>query len=358
MSDVIVAPETRDLEIMAEKLRGWVAARMPEARDLRVVNLTYPRGAGQSHETVLFDIEWPEGGALRRQGCVVRVKPASFTVFPDNLFDEQYQVMKVLGEGGYVKVARTLWFEEDPALLGQPFFVMEKKLGRVPVSIPHYSKTGFLSEATPEQRRRLWEGAVRQLAAIQRVPLAEVPFLAGPAHAPRGLAQEWDKYERFVAWLQREDAESGKRFGPILEKGLARLQAEWPKNQPEGLVWGDARIGNMMFDDDFDVVAVMDWEQPSLGGALHDLAWFSELSESMHGRKANPAVGQYLEGMGTREETVALWEEVSGKSAADLEWYEDFARLKMSCTGVRLGQLRGGQFPMDEASLARRLKVA
>ena len=46
------------------------------------------------HETVLFDIEYAEGGAAKTQGCVVRIKPASFTVFPDNLFDEQYQVMK------------------------------------------------------------------------------------------------------------------------------------------------------------------------------------------------------------------------------------------------------------------------
>lgn len=354
MSDVIVAPQTRDLEILAEKLRGWVGERMPHTQDLRIAGLTYPRGAGQSHETVLFDIEWVQDGERRSQGCVVRIKPASFTVFPDNLFDEQYQVMKALSEGDLVRVARPLWFEEDPELLGQPFFVMEKKLGRVPVTIPHYSKTGFVYEASPEQRRRLWDGAVRQLAAIQRVPLAGLEFLEGPAHAPRGLAQEWDKYERFVAWLRSEDAESGGRFCPLLEAGLARLKSLWPKHQPDGLVWGDARIGNMMFDEDFDVVAVMDWEQPSLGGALHDLAWFTVVSESMHGHSSR--IGQHLDGFGTREETIALWEEVSGKSAADLEWYENFTHLKMSCTAVRLGQLRG-TFMIDETGLAKRLKI-
>jgi aminoglycoside phosphotransferase (APT) family kinase protein len=357
VSDVIVAPETRDLEVLAARLAEWIGGKMPDWRDIRVTNLTYPRGAGQSHETILFDVDYSDGGATKRQGCVVRIKPASFTVFPDNLFDEQYQVMKVVGDSGYVKVAKVLWFEDDPGLLGQPFFVMEKKLGRVPVSIPHYSKTGFLHDATPAQRRHLWEASVRQLAAIQRVPLDRLQFLEGPAHARSGLPQEWDKYERFVAWLQ-EDEFSRRQFGPILEAALERLKAKWPKNQPEGLVWGDARIGNMMFDDEFDVVAVMDWEQPSLGGALHDLAWFTVLSETMHGRNANTAVGQYLEGMGSREETIALWEEVSGKSAEDLDWYEEFAELKMSCTGVRLGQLRDGKFPMDTSSLAKRLKVA
>jgi len=348
LSDVIVAPETRDLEVLAGKLAGWMAGKLPGASNMRIGNLDYPKGAGQSHETILFDAQWDEGGAPRSQGCVVRIKPASFTVFPDNLFEEQYQVMKVLHDSGYVRVAKPLWLEPDASLLGQPFFVMEKKQGRVPVSIPPYARSGWLSEATPAQRRHLWEGAVRQLAAIQCVPLSEVPFLAGPDHARDGLAQEWDKYTRFVEWVKDDPR------AEILEAGRQRLLADWPKNQPEGMVWGDARIGNMMFDENFDVVAVMDWEQPSLGGALHDLAWFCTLAETMHGKSSQ--LGAYLEGMGSREETIALWEEVCGKSAADLEWYEDFTQLKMSCTGIRLDMLRGTE--MLKADYIRaRLKV-
>lgn len=348
MSDVIVAPETRDLGDLGRDLAAWMRRQLPAAQDLAIANLTYPRGAGQSHETILFDAHWNEGGEARSRGCVVRIKPSRFTVFPDNLFDEQYQVMKVLHDGGYVRVAQPLWFEEDPSILGAPFFVMEKKEGRVPVSIPPYARSGWLAEATPRQRRHLWEGAVRQLAAIQLVPLEEVRFLEGPAHAREGLEQEWDKYQRFVAWLEEVEPQ------PVLRAALERLRSLWPKNQPEGMVWGDARIGNMMFDENFDVVAVMDWEQPSLGGALQDLAWFSTIAETMHGRSSD--YGAYLEGMGSRDETVALWEEITGKSAVDLEWYEDFTQLKMSCTGVRLGHLRGTVM-MDQATMARRLKV-
>jgi aminoglycoside phosphotransferase (APT) family kinase protein len=345
MSDVIVAPATRDLEILDDKLTRWLAERLPGGSGLRLAQFSYPRGAGQSHETILFDAQWREGGADRRQGYVVRIKPSAFTVFPDNLFDEQYRVMKALHDGDYVRVARPMWFEEDAAVLGAPFFVMEKVTGRVPVSIPPYAKSGWLAEATPAQRRRLWEGAVRQLAAIQLVPLDEVQFLAGPEHARDGLAQEWDKYTRFVDWV-RDDPRS-----PILEEARQRLLSLWPKNQPEGLVWGDARIGNMMFDENFDVVAVMDWEQPSLGGALQDLAWFCTLAETMHGRGSQ--IGAWLEGMGSREETIALWKEITGKSAADLEWYEDFTQLKMSCTGVRLDMLRGTEMVKPEYMRAR-----
>lgn len=353
MSDVIVAPETRDLGDLARGLTGWLAERLPEAADLRLSNLAYPRGAGQSHETILFDAAWREHGEDRTLAAVVRIKPGRFTVFPDNLFDEQYQVMQAMHASGLVRVAEPLWLENDPAVLGKPFFVMRKVAGRVPVSIPPYAREGWVKEATTAQRRTLWESGVRQLAAIQRVPLASLRFLEGPAHARDGLAQEWDKYLRFVRWLEEEGASA--EFLRVLEAALARLDARRPANQPEGVVWGDARLGNMMFGDDFKVKAVMDWEQPSLGGALHDLAWFAEICETMHG--PNSRVGAWLDGMGSRAETVALWEEVSGKSAADLEWYEDFARLKMSCTSVRLGLLRGTVMTPPEA-MAKRLKVA
>ncbi|WP_395331444.1 phosphotransferase family protein [Novosphingobium sp. BL-8H] len=347
MSDVIVAPETRDLGELAGALAQWLAARMPHAREVWITDLAYPRGAGQSHETVLFEAHWREQGEERQQGCVVRIKPGGFTVFPDDLFVQQYRVMKALAEGGEVRVARPLWFEENPALLGNPFFVMERKTGRVPVSIPPYAREGWLKDATPAQRRVLWRNAVEQLAAVQRVPLDGFDFLAGP-NGERGLAQEWDKYTRFARWLQQVEPL------PILDAALERLRGLWPGNQPEGLVWGDARIGNMMFDGNFDVVAVMDWEQPSLGGALHDLAWFCVIADTMHGPAST--YGAPLEGMGSREETVALWEHLAGKSAADLEWYEDFAKFKMTCTGIRLGHLRGAPM-MDEATMAKRLKV-
>ena len=348
MSDIIVAPETRDLDVLSGELAGWLARQMPGASDIRVDNLDYPRGAGMSHETILFDMHWTEGGQQHSQGLVVRIKPESFTVFPDDLFDEQYQLMKVLHEGNYVRVAKVLWIEQDASILGKPFFVMEKMIGRVPVSMPPYASSGWVSEATPEQHRKIWEEGVRQLAAIQLVPLDKLGFLQGPAHARDGLAQEWDKYSRFVEWVKDDPA------APVLRDALARLKSLWPENQPAGLVWGDARIGNMMYDEEFEVIAVMDWEQPSLGGALQDLAWFLVLSETMHGKGA--ARGKYLPGMGTRAETIALWEEISGKSAADIAWYEEFTHLKMTCTGVRMGQMRGESM-QDVASLKLRLKV-
>lgn len=332
MTGVIVAPEVRDLTVFASRIKGWLQARIEDAGDLRLEDVTYPRGAGQSHETILFDAVWTAAGSERRRGLVVRIKPRGHTVFQDDMFEAQYRLMKVVHAGGQVRIAEPLWFESDPALLGAPFFVMERLAGRVAVTIPPYAQEGWVAEATPAQRARLWENGVRQLAAVQRVPLSSVGFLALPTGGPGGFDQEWDRWTRHLAWI------SWERPWPLLEAARDALRARWPAHRPPGLVWGDARLGNMMVDDNFEIVAVMDWEQPSLGGALHDLAWWLTIANFMHGEAAGRP---HLAGMGTREETMALWSEVTGVSTADMEWYEAFACLKLACLSVRMRQLKG-----------------
>jgi len=119
--DNIVAPWIRDLEILGRQLAAWLAPRMPQATDLMIGNLAYPSGAGMSHETILFDLSWTEGGRRLGQGLVVRVKPTANMVFPDDLFEQQFRVMRVLHERRLVPIAEPLWFEENASIIGAPF---------------------------------------------------------------------------------------------------------------------------------------------------------------------------------------------------------------------------------------------
>ena len=120
MTGVIVAPAVRDLSDLAAQLAGWLAQRMPDAQGVQVVDLDYPRGAGQSHETILFDALWREGGQARRRGMVVRIKPTKHIVFQDDCFEDQYRLMRAVHVSGKAVVAEPLWFESDPSLLGAP----------------------------------------------------------------------------------------------------------------------------------------------------------------------------------------------------------------------------------------------
>jgi len=347
MAETLVAPRTRDLAVLAQQLAGWLGKQMPQAHDIAIGNLSYPSGAGMSHETILFDASWSEGGRPLTQGMVARVKPVANMVFPDDLFDSQYRIMRLMHERQHVPVAEPLWLEHDAAVIGAPFFVMKKVLGRVPVSRPPYAETGWIVDATSAQRARLWESSVRTLAAIHRLPTEEFAFLEGPKGARSGLEQEWDKYTRFVEWI------SVDRRWPILDAAIRKLRERWPKNRPPGLVWGGAEMVNMMFNENFDVIAVMDWEQPSLGGPLNDLAWWLCMADMKHGPgSCRPP----LKGMGDRADTIALWSELTGISADDIEWYEDFMALKLRCLSVSTAKVWGVE-PPDQSSLARRLKL-
>lgn len=331
----IVAPNVRDLDVLSETLVAWLGSRMPNARDIRLANLHYPLGAGMSHETILFDAFWREAHRTKNRGMVVRIKPTQHLVYQDDMFDQQYRLMQVMHESGHVRVARALWFEREPTLLGAPFFVMEKVAGRVAVSYPPYSQAGWLVDTAPADRRRMWQDAATQLAAIQKVPVAACGFLNLPGEFADDFDQETDRWRRYLDWIDPV----GKLV--LLRDGFDQLLARKPRNRPAGIVWGDARLGNMMIADDFSVAAVMDWEQPSLGGALHDLGWWLYSDHVQTEGRGIPT----LDGMGSREETIALWSEVSGKSAADIDWYETFVVFKMECLGVRMQTLRGAALP-------------
>ncbi len=349
MSDVIVAPSTRDLDDLSKDLADWMQGRMPDARDIVIDNLEYPRGAGQSHETILFDAHWSEGGERIDQGFVVRFKPVSFIMFPYDLWDQQIEVMQLFHEDGRIPVAKVWWKEDDESILGGKFYVMEKKKGRVTVSIPPYSMSGWFAESTPEQRHKAWKQGVEAMARLHTMPVERLQFLKGPPGAEQGLAQEWEKWTRYVNWVNA-DGEI-----PVLKEAEAKLESTMPSTSTPGLVWGDCRIGNMMFDENCDLIAVMDWEQPSIGGSLNDLAWWIVLGEQMHG--ASGFLGKHLEGMGTRQDTIDLWQSITGQSVDDLEWYEDFMALKTTLMSIRMGRMRGQDPLMDPEAIRARLGI-
>lgn len=325
----IVAPNVRDLDVLRGELAEWLASRILGSSEIVISALRYPSGAGLSHETILFSAHRSSACASDAMDLVVRIKPSGHHVYQDDMFEQQFRIMQVMADSGEVRVAKPLWFEPDGTLLGAPFFVMEQMAGRVAVSFPPYAGEGWLFTASPDERKILWDDSVRQLASIQRVPVTAAPFIDGLER--KGFDHELHRWERYKEWML-----SGRDL-PLVRAAWEVLIGNLPNNRAEGIVWGDARLGNMMIGDDFRVRGVMDWEQISLGGALHDLAWWLH-SERMQTQLRNlPS----LEGMGNRDATVSLWQEVCGKSVDDLEWYELFAAFKMLCLSYHMLDLKG-----------------
>jgi aminoglycoside phosphotransferase (APT) family kinase protein len=337
-------PTQRDLEQARKTLTGWVAGQLPGAIELELSEVTGPAFTGFSNETLMFDATWiAADGRPRQQGMVVRVKPTGHTVFLESEFEVQYRIMEILGRETDVAVPALIGFEEDATLLGAPFFVMDKVEGRIPTDDPPYHTGGWLTEVAPAERQSIWWSGLEAMARVHRLDWRQLglEFLDKPARGRPGLEQQLRYYEEYFDWAKQGQA------NPVAEAALAWITANAPgRDEPVGLCWGDARIGNMIFQDGA-CVAVLDWEMVTLGNPVQDLAWWLFLdrhhSEGMSVER--------LAGFPSHADTVARWQELTGYDASPemLVFYEIFAAFRFAVVMQRLGRMiiDSGLLPED-----------
>jgi len=335
------AAEQRGLNLdeLGTALAATLARRL-DVVDVHVDGLRIPEGAGTSSGTVLFSATWKDADGEQRRDLVARTQPDKVQLFREPDFRKQYVVMDALHRSGRVKVAEALFFEDDPSVIGVPFFVMSQLHGTVPVSFPGYNVEGFLFEATPAERRGAWESAMDELCRIALVPVDEFAFLDQPQYGERAVDQQLEYWYRSVDWSTDNDTPDG------VWAMYEWLAANVPADARNGFTWGDARIGNMMFGDDLRLAGVMDWEQANLSGTRMDLGWWLYFDD-FHSTSRDLV---RLDGLGTRDETIAFWEDRVGETAGDLTWYEVFTGFQVGLLACRTMVILGtpGAMGWDE----------
>lgn len=311
-------------------LAAWLASRL-EADTARITAVSRARG-GQSNDTILFEAEWSDRGGSRRERFVLRRQQTAHHIFRAPDVVREFRVLEGLA-GSWVPVPRVRWAEPDPAVIGAPFFVMHAVLGNVPLAKPSIHSHGWLPTLTTDERARLWSSALDALVAIHAVdwPENHAFLLDGdPANA------SFDAYlDRTAEWYRWATA---GREHPITDAALEQLRADLGTVEagPAVLVWGDARVGNMIFGGDHQVAAVIDWEVASIGRPEIDVAhWL------FFDRFATEAIGiEPLPGWPDRDATVARYEERSGRTLVGLERFEMLEELVIATTLIRQADAR------------------
>jgi aminoglycoside phosphotransferase (APT) family kinase protein len=312
-------PAQRDQEQSRKALTAWFAATLGSPVELS--DFRGPGATGFSNETLIVDVTGAEGTS----SYVVRVAPSGHSLFPDAVFDRQYRVLRALAEKTAVPVPNVRWYEQDPSVLGAPFFVMDEVVGRVPPDNPPYHMAGWLHDVSPEHRARVWWGAIDTIAELHRVDWRglDLDFLTG------GLPEQLDYYSRWLDDIERTEPV------PVARRALDWLTAHLPGDEQTVLCWGDARVGNVMYDDDGNRLAVLDWEMAGLGAPAQDVAWALFLDRHHSEGCETPR----LEGFPTTAETIARYEERSGIRLRDLEFYEVFAAFRFCVIMARVAEI-------------------
>lgn len=311
---------------LAPRLLDWLREQYPGRTDLQLGPLSAP-SAGYSNVTLLGTLSWREGATTHEQAFVLRLQPNGDSIYPGHDVLRQCRVMSALAATD-LPVPRLIGVEPDAALLGSPFYVMERLEGRVPNENPLYHLEGWFHDLTPALQRQCWFAGIEATGRMARLDWRrlDLGFLLEGA----GLSRQLDYYCAAILWAEH----LAQRDYPLLHAAERWLREHQPHDDRLVFSWGDAKLGNCLFQDAA-LVGVLDFEQATLASPVDDLAWWLMLDESLSAGYGVPR----LPSLPSREQTIAAWERASGFDATHLEYHEVYAAWRMAFVMARIAHI-------------------
>jgi aminoglycoside phosphotransferase (APT) family kinase protein len=298
---------------------SYVSHRVPGALGVSVTDVERIHG-GASRQTYRLRLSYDEGGARVDRPLILRKDP------PASLIETEREAEFAAYAAFYatpVPVPEALWLENDPKWLGSPFFVMEElqgfEAGPQQITQPPYA----------EHATRLGEQKWTILGQIAQAD----PFALGLDQALEAVepAESWKRELDY--WAAKLDRDAGKPQ-PVMQAVIRRLRRA-PPRPPErlGVVHGDYRTGNFLYDEEGSIHAILDWEMAHLGDPLEDLAW--SLNKVFHWARDGRAGG-----LMARDEAISIWERSAGREAdpESLLWWELFNCVKGQAIWLAAGK--------------------
>lgn len=331
---------SRDVTTLPAVMSKWLSTVLPEGAAPEVTVESGIDSTGMSSETIILSARWQQDGEPVQQKLVTRVAPSAsdVQVFPSYRLDHQFDVIRKVGELTDVPVPPVRWLEPSGDVLGTPFFVMDYVDGVVPPDVmPYTFGNNWFADAPAEKQRELQDATVGVLAKLHSIPNAEQTFgflSEGPGDTALRRHFNWVQ-----SWYEFAVPEIGR--SPLLERTFTWLEANWPTEvgaREPVLLWGDARVGNVLYRD-FRPVAVLDWEMVTLGPRELDVAWMiyaHMVFQELTGLAGLPGLPDVM-----REEDVrASYRRLAGVDVGDLRWFYVYSGVMWACVFMRTGARR------------------
>jgi aminoglycoside phosphotransferase (APT) family kinase protein len=296
------AAEVRD------RLTSWFRRQLPDAEEVRIEGIDRV-DFGHSAEMMVVTLATRTDGGDRSQDVVVRLRPREPGLLEPYDMERQFQILRAL-EPTEVRAPRALWLEPSDDVLGRSFYVMERVGGEV-----YEREVPEELDADPERIRRMCENLVDQVAAIHAVDL-DATGLHALGDGRTYLDRELDRWASDMRRVQRGPL-------PALERLLDELRAGRPEPCSRvTLVHGDAKPGNFAFVGS-DVTAVFDWEMADVGDPRADVGYMEVMWAMPVGITTRPSALSV-------EEVVARYQERTGITVENREWYRAFQAFKLA----------------------------
>lgn len=204
---------------------------------------------------------------------------------------------------------------EDPAVIGAPFFLMERRRGyilrdQIPATLDN----------SPAQISELFTDCLARLHAI---PLT-------------GGLENLGKPEGFVERQVKGWAERWRRAQtsdlPLMDEVIAWLEKHLPPSGAPAIVHNDYKLDNVMLADGA-ITVVLDWEMTTIGDPLADLGltlsywcWVNRPNV----RTAGIPALTLESGWYTREELLARYEKQTSRNVNNIAYFEVLGVFKLA----------------------------
>ena len=256
----------------------------------------------------------------------------------------EYRMLKAL-KPVYPYGPEPLVYSEDEAVMGCPFYVMERLKG---IILRKDIPAGL--HLSPQDARRLCENLVDVQLELHTIDYKAI-----------GL----DGYGRPEGYVRRQVEGWSQRYrnartpdAPDYEDVMTWLMEKMPPESPKpGIIHNDYKFDNVVLDADnpLKIVGVLDWEMATIGDPLMDLgsslAYWVEAADPPNAQLIR-MLPTTIPGAMTRAEIVARYAERSGISIPNFDFYLCFGLFRLAVIAQQIyyrfyhGQTRDERFKM------------
>ncbi|MBP6015666.1 MAG: phosphotransferase family protein [Candidatus Promineofilum sp.] len=343
MSDTI--PVRADERLNETGLAAYLRGKLPGSDSaLRIRQF----GGGAANLTYLLDYGGHE--------YVLRRPPLGPVAASAHDMAREYRVLSVLHQA-FPYAPRAFLLCEDEAVIGVPFFVMERRQG---VVVRRTMPAAYAGR--PDAARRMSNALVDALAELHAVDYASLGL--GDLGRPVGFIDR-----QIEGWYRRWHAAKTADL-PDMDAVYSWLKTNQPADAAVSLVHNDYKLDNAMLaaGDPGRVVAIFDWDMGTLGDPLADLGalltyWTEPDDPPYLQATAMMPLGNH--GFLSRAELVARYADKSGRAVHDIAFYHALGLFRLTVIVAQIyiryarGQTQDSRFAAMEfmiPPLARRAR--
>jgi aminoglycoside phosphotransferase (APT) family kinase protein len=298
-------------EIDAAALAAWLIGRIPGVEGPITIE-QFP--GGHSNLTYLLHAGDRE--------LVLRRPPFGSQVKTAHDMGREYRVLSRL-HAVYPKAPRALLHCDDPAVIGVPFYLMERVRG----VILRHPKAPAGIDLPPERMRAISEAAIDGLADLHAVDW-QAAGLEDLGHPEGYVGRQVEGWSGRWRKSRTDDV-------PDLDRAAAWLSGNLPSETGAALIHNDYKYDNLVLHpQDLDrIVAVLDWEMATIGDPLMDLGtslgyWMDP--DDVPELRLLPGGPTTLPGNLSRGEVVERYAARSGRDVSGILFYYVYGLFKIA----------------------------